>query len=139
MKNSRSFFIPKITIRKEGIIISEGIIKPDTKKLEKQRREREKTESDLEEALREKEQIEHQIRRVGNRIDHLKKGERDRRTHRLCVKGGVIESLIPGLKDKEIIVHEEVDGPGNRYHTERKISVEIHFNLKPTPELIKIQ
>lgn len=40
---------------------------------------------------------------------------------------------------KEIIVREEVDGPGNRYHTKRKISVEIHFNLKPTPELIKIQ
>ena len=79
--------------------MSEEIIKPDTKKLEKQRREREKAESDLEEALREKEQIEHQIRRVGNRIDHLKKGERDQRTHRLCVKGGVIESLIPGLKD----------------------------------------
>lgn len=77
----------------------EEIIKPDAKKLEKLRREMEKAEYDLEEALREKEQIEHQIRRVGNRIDHLKKGERDRRTHRLCVKGGVIESLIPGLKD----------------------------------------
>ncbi len=40
---------------------------------------------------------------------------------------------------KEIIVHENVEGPGNRYHTIRNITVEIHFNLKPTPELIKIQ
>ncbi len=40
---------------------------------------------------------------------------------------------------KEIIVHEEVNGPGNRYHTVRRISVEIHFNLKPSPELVQIQ
>ncbi len=51
----------------------------------------------------------------------------------------MLDSQILHTLIKEIIVHEEVDGPGNRYHTERKISVEIHFNLKPTPELIKIQ
>jgi len=50
-----------------------------------------------------------------------------------------LDSQILHTLIKEIIVHEEVDGPGNRYHTTRKITVEIHFNLKPTPELIKIQ
>jgi hypothetical protein len=37
---------------------------------------------------------------------------------------------------REIDVHEEVNGPGNRYHTERKITLEIHFNLMPIPEMI---
>ena len=37
---------------------------------------------------------------------------------------------------REIDVHEEVDGPGNRYHTDRKITLEIHFNLMPIPEMI---
>ena len=65
----------------------------------KLRRDAEKAEEDLKKALREEEQINHKIQLEENRMNYLKKKERAGRTHRLCVKGGVIESLVPGVTD----------------------------------------
>lgn len=33
------------------------------------------------------------------RAEYAKKGERDRRTHRFCTRGGAIESLLPESRD----------------------------------------
>lgn len=68
-------------------------------KLVKLRADKAQIEAEIDEALREKKELDHQIQRTENRMDYLKKGERNRRTHRLCIKGGVIESLAPGLTD----------------------------------------
>ena len=43
--------------------------------------------------------LEHQKQRLENRIDYLSKGERAKRTHRLCEKGGAIESICPETKE----------------------------------------
>lgn len=56
-------------------------------------------EAEIDKAVKERDSLNHQIKRVENRMNYLKKGERNRRTHRLCIKGGVIESLAPGLTD----------------------------------------
>ena len=61
--------------------------------------EKAKIEAEIDKALRKRDELNHQIQRAENRMDYLKKGERKQRTHRLCVKGGVIESIVPGLTD----------------------------------------
>ena len=43
--------------------------------------------------------LEHQKQRLTNRIEYLTKGDRAKRTHRLCEKGGAIESACPKTKD----------------------------------------
>ena len=43
--------------------------------------------------------LQHKIQRLQNRIDYLYKGERAKRTHRLCEKGGAIESICPETKE----------------------------------------
>ncbi len=43
--------------------------------------------------------LEHQNQRLTNRIEYLTKGDRAKRTHRLCEKGGAIESVCPKTKD----------------------------------------
>lgn len=43
--------------------------------------------------------LEHKIQRLQNRMDYLTKGERTKRTHRLCEKGGAVESVCPETKD----------------------------------------
>ena len=45
------------------------------------------------------ETLEHQKQRLENRIEYLTKGDRAKRTHRLCEKGGAIESICPETKD----------------------------------------
>ena len=64
-----------------------------------------KTEN-LEQLRAEKEQVEtqlaqeqHKLERLENRKKYLEKGERQKRTHRLCNLGGTIESLAPEVKD----------------------------------------
>ncbi len=44
-------------------------------------------------------QEKHKVQRLENRIKHLEKGERKKRTHRLCNLGGTIESLAPEVKE----------------------------------------
>ena len=43
--------------------------------------------------------LEHQKARLENRIAYLEKGERAKRTLRLCEKGGAIESICPETKN----------------------------------------
>ena len=44
-------------------------------------------------------QEQHKLERLENRKQYLEKGERTKRTHRLCNLGGTIESLAPEFKD----------------------------------------
>ena len=44
-------------------------------------------------------QEQHKLERLENRKKYLEKGERQKRTHRLCNLGGTIESLAPEVKD----------------------------------------
>ena len=59
----------------------------------------------LEQLRAEKEQVEtqlaqeqHKLERLENRKKYLEKGERQKRTHRLCNLGGTVESLAPEVK-----------------------------------------
>ena len=60
----------------------------------------------LEQLRAEKEQVEkrlaqeqHKLERLENRKKYLEKGERTKRTHRLCNLGGTVESLAPEVKN----------------------------------------
>ena len=64
--------------------------KPKT--LEQLRTEKERAETQLA-------QEKHKLNRLENRKKYLEKGERTKRTHRLCNLGGTIESLAPEVKD----------------------------------------
>ncbi len=64
--------------------------KPKT--LDQLRAEKERAETQL---LQEQ----HKMERLENRKKYLEKGERTKRTHRLCNLGGTIESLAPEVKD----------------------------------------
>ena len=64
--------------------------KPKT--LEQLRTEKERAETQLA-------QEQHKLERLENRKKYLEKGERQKRTHRLCNLGGTIESLAPVVKD----------------------------------------
>ena len=63
--------------------------KPKT--LEQLRAEKERAETQLA-------QEQHKLERLENRKKYLEKGERTKRTHRLCNLGGTIESLAPEVK-----------------------------------------
>lgn len=45
------------------------------------------------------EQLEHKLQRINNRESYLTKGDRSKRTHRLCVRAGFIEHCVPALKE----------------------------------------
>ena len=64
--------------------------KPKT--LKQVRTEKERAETQLA-------QEQHKLERLENRKKYLEKGERTKRTHRLCNLGGTIESLAPEVKD----------------------------------------
>ena len=64
--------------------------KPKT--LDQLRAEKERAETQLA-------QEQHKLNRLENRKKYLEKGERQKRTHRLCNLGGTIESLAPEVKD----------------------------------------
>ena len=63
-----------------------------SKTIEQLRAEKERAETQL---LQEQ----HKLERLENRKKYLEKGERTKRTHRLCNLGGTIESLAPEVKD----------------------------------------
>ena len=75
----------------------------DTKKrkteIEKLKEEKKDVEEELAKATKKQEQIEQQLRRAENRADFLKDNERRRRTHRLVIKGAIIEDIAPCLKN----------------------------------------
>ena len=62
------------------------------KTLEQLRAEKERAETQLA-------QEQHKLNRLENRKKYLEKGERTKRTHRLCNLGGTVESLAPEIKD----------------------------------------
>ena len=64
--------------------------KPKT--LEQLRADKERAETQLA-------QEQHKLSRLENRMKYLEKGERKKRTHRLCNLGGTIESIAPQIKD----------------------------------------
>ena len=71
----------------------------------------------LEQLRAEKEQVEtqlaqeqHKLERLENRKKYLEKGERQKRTHRLCNLGGTIESLAPEVKDLTRTRNDRADG-----------------------------
>ena len=68
--------------------------KPKT--LEQLRTEKERAETQLA-------QEQHKLERLENRKKYLEKGERTKRTHRLCNLGGTIESLAPEVKVKSCV------------------------------------
>ena len=47
-------------------------------------------------------QLKHQQERLENRISYYEKGERKKRTHRLCTIAGTLESIAPGIKELTI-------------------------------------
>ena len=67
--------------------------------IEKLKEEKKDVEEELAEATKKQEQIEHQLQRAENRADFLKDNERRRRTHRLVIKGAIIEDIAPSLKN----------------------------------------
>ena len=67
--------------------------------IEKLKEEKKSIEEELAEATKKQEQIEHQLQRAGNRANFLKDNERRRRTHRLVIKGAIVEDIAPCLKD----------------------------------------
>ena len=64
--------------------------KPKT--LKQVRTEKERAETQLA-------QEKHKLNRLENRKKYLEKGERQKRTHRLCNLGGTIESVAPEVKE----------------------------------------
>ena len=62
------------------------------KTLEQLRADKERTEKELEQET-------HKLQRLENRKKYYEKGERSKRTHRLCNLGGTVESLAPEFKD----------------------------------------
>ena len=67
--------------------------------IEKLKEEKKDVEEELAEAMKKQEQIEHQLQRAENRADFMKDNERRRRTHRLVIKGAIVEDIAPCLKD----------------------------------------
>ena len=67
--------------------------------IEKLKEEKKDVEEELAKATKKQEQIENQLRRAEKRADFLKDNERRRRTHRLVIKGAIVEDIAPCLKD----------------------------------------
>ena len=78
-------------------------------------------------------QEKHKVQRLENRIKHLEKGERKKRTHRLCNLGGTIESVAPAVKEltrTEIIeLMEHIFSPVSYTHLE--CGVFVHQGHEP--------
>ena len=63
--------------------------------LERLKAEKEKNEKEIE-------QLNHKITRLENRQKYFEDGERKRRTHRLCTIAGMLESIVPEIKELDI-------------------------------------
>ena len=56
-------------------------------------------ESEINDLKEQEKQLERQLNREENKIKYFKERDRKKRTHRLIVKGGIVESILPELKD----------------------------------------
>ena len=100
--------------------------KPKT--LDQLRAEKERAETQLA-------QEQHKLERLKNRKKYLEKGERTKRTHRLCNLGGTIESLAPEVKDltrTEITELMEYIFTSLTLPSAMYLSVSIRSTTKPT-------
>ena len=97
--------------------------KPKT--LEQLRAEKERAETQL---LQEQ----HKLERLENRKKYLEKGERTKRTHRLCNLGGTVESLAPEVKDLTPVsyTHLDVYKRQQRSSSERGLSCFIRIGAR---------
>ena len=68
---------------------------PDTSKLEKLNRELEKSEKKLQKALNDEKALQHQVKKL----------TRSERTHRLCTRGGMLETF---LQEPERLTDDDV-------------------------------
>ena len=81
-------------------------------------------------------QEQHKLERLENRKKYLEKGERTKRTHRLCNLGGTVESLAPEVKDltrTEMTgdwLYQQFSGDNNEAQT-----TEAPAKKEPKPEL----
>ena len=66
-------------------------MKRNTQQIEKLKDERAENEAKIE-------QLTHQNERLKAREQYLMKKERDGKTHRLCVTGGIVESILPEIR-----------------------------------------
>jgi len=60
---------------------------------------REELEKELSEATAKLEQHQHKQRRLENRVNYYKDGERKKRNHRLITRGAEVESVAPKVRD----------------------------------------
>ena len=86
---------------------------PDTSKLEKLNRELEKSEKKLRKAINDEKALQHQLKQL----------TRKERTHRLCTRGGMLESF---LQEPERLTDDDV-----------KVLLKIIFHRQDTQELLK--
>ena len=99
--------------------------KPKT--LEQLRAEKERAEAQL---LQEQ----HKLQRLEQRKKHYEKGERKKRTHRLCNLGGTIESLAPEVKDLTRTEMMKATVPADLNGTEQ-LSIKISCLKKPGTQM----
>ena len=97
-----------ITIKSEGFPMD-----TDTSKLEKLNRELEKSEKKLRKAINDEKALQHQLKQL----------TRKERTHRLCIRGGMLESF---LQEPERLTDDDV-----------KVLLKIIFHRQDTQELLK--
>ena len=60
---------------------------------------KEEYETKIRELEKQEEQLKRQLVREENRMEYFRDREKKKRNHRLIVKGGVVESILPELKD----------------------------------------
>ena len=86
---------------------------PDTSKLEKLNRELEKSEKKLRKAIHDEKALQHQLKQL----------TRKERTHRLCTRGGMLESF---LQEPERLTDDDV-----------MLLLKLIFHRQDTQELLK--
>ena len=72
-------------------------------------------------------QEKHKVQRLENRIKHLEKGERKKRTHRLCNLGGTIESVAPEVKE---LTRTEIEKPRAKYKAEHEAELKQFYTAR---------
>ena len=90
-----------------------GLPLPDTSKLEKLNRELEKSEKKLRKAINDEKALQHQLKQL----------TRKERTHRLCTRGGMLESF---LQEPERLTDDDV-----------MLLLKLIFHRQDTQELLK--
>ena len=86
-------------------------------------------------------QEQHKLERLENRKKYLEKGERTKRTHRLCNLGGTVESLAPEVKDLTRTEMTELMEHMKKYSRCSKVDCAVGtatLTVRPTPQTLTI-